>query len=540
MPPPKVQPKSLLDANPFAVLADPHVDEMLAQQQDKAAQRHAARGYTVPKLTLFGADIPASTDPRPIFEKALGHGYRAFDTASAYDSIGSLAEVGAQARALDDLYVIYKIKPADDQALKQQAQRLGGAQGRQLMQGSVSSQLAQATQALKRQPEILMLHELGSDTANDKTLKQLAQHVKAGQAKGLGLSNVNLEDLKKLNRRAKELGCPIKCVENRFSPYHRDDSVRAYCEANNIRFIAYGLMGSAQKGACVDEGHGSPTQFLLPRLDPRLAGLAEAHDLSTGELLIAWAYRHNVDPVAFSTDDQRIQDNHEARHNPAITDEILDQVDALFVGVPKAQVRAMASSDRAPGLKALYGAFEDPSMWFILDTLTEHPAIAALLAETATDVADAAPFGQGDAALKNFALNLMRHVGDLQSAGFASWPEVMTPQLGEVAEAMDRPEVRARFSTWANKNAEVGGDFVNATAAFPNMLAPAEAQGPRDLDLSEGWQVFTSSAFEDVVPAPEAGQSYYFYRLQHDEYEGFTAQVEDVQGQSLRVIPEAD
>ncbi|CAN0596271.1 unnamed protein product, partial [Laminaria digitata] len=72
----------------------------------------------MPKLSVFGADVPTGVDPEPVFAKALGHGYRAFDTASAYDSIGALAGVSGDKGVSDELFVVYKIKPADDHALR--------------------------------------------------------------------------------------------------------------------------------------------------------------------------------------------------------------------------------------------------------------------------------------------------------------------------------------------------------------------------------------------------------------------------------------
>jgi diketogulonate reductase-like aldo/keto reductase len=528
-----------LKGNRFAPLAEPDVDERLEAQRKAEAQKHAPKSYTMPKLDLFGADVPETSNPRTVFGKALQSGYRGFDTASAYGTIDALAETSGQGK--DQLYVIYKVKPADDHALKLRAQQVGGAEGRQIMRGTVAAQLSQATEALGRQPDILMLHELGSDTANEKTLKQLSAVVKAGQAKGIGLSNVNLEDLKALAQRAKALGCPIKCVENRFSPYHRDDDVRSFCAANNIRYVGYGLMGSTQTGACVDEGYGSPTQYLLPRRDPRLAALAEEVGVSTGELLLAWAYAKDVVPVAFSTDGDRIQSNHDARKNPKITEDVLGQLDALFVRLPRGALSALETSARPEGLKALHRAFPDPTMWSILDTLGADQDIAGLLASTASGIADAAPLGQRDAALKNFALNLMRHVGDLQSAGIDDWAGSMTPGLKEVARAaQDRPEVAARFAEWATKNSALGGGFVDATTAFPTMLAVAEVApvGPQTIDLGQGWKVFADATFAAEV-APEVGKTYQFYRQTEAGYDTPTGRVEGIQGQQLRVTFDA-
>ncbi|MCA9548923.1 MAG: aldo/keto reductase [Myxococcales bacterium] len=527
-----------LKGNRFAPLADPGVDQQLEAQRQKEATRQAAKGYTVPKLDLFGADVPPTR--QDVLGKAMGAGYRAFDAASAYSSTEALGRLGQEKGIRDDLYVIYKVKPADDAAIQAEMRGKGPEERRQLNAKTVSAQLSQAKAALGRTPEVLMLHELSeSDTANDKTLRQLASYVKAGHAKGLGASNLGLDDVRRLHQRARELGCRLSCVENRFSPYQQDDAVRRFCEDNDIRYLGYGLMGSTQVGACVDEGYGMPTQYLLPRLDPRLTALAEREGVSAGELLIRWAYETGVVPVTFSTDDQRIQDNLGARTNPRITPELVAEVGGLFVPLTRDELDA---KERAPDLsgdvKALYGAYPDRTMWYILDQLTAEPGIATLLGDTAASIAAEVAGPEREGALRNFACNLMRHVADLQSSGAADWRDGFKTLLGAVAEAAGaRPEVKANFKEWATKDATVGGGYARAQEVFAEMLAepvqPAQAPA-NEIDLSAGWVAY--SAMGEVVPAPALGETYTFFKQATQESR--TARVDDVQGQRLTIRDE--
>ncbi|MCK6552368.1 aldo/keto reductase, partial [Myxococcota bacterium] len=524
---------TLSTSNRFAVLADEAaVDRALAAEQARAS-RPSPRGYTMPALPLFGTDVPKDQDARVVLGRALDAGYRAFDTAASYETLAALAGAARErGLASDALYVVYKVKPADDAALLAAAKG-GGLRERREAEGTVRAQLTAATEALGRMPDVLMMHELsGRASVDEKTLVQLAGHVRAGRAKALGLSNVTLEDLQALHRRATELGCPIKCVENRFSPYHRDDGVRRFCEAHGIRYVSYGLLGSAQKGACVGEGHGLPSQYLLARRDPRLTALAERTGTSAAELLGAWAWARGVVPVSFSTDEKRIRENLDAKGSARVTPEVLAELDAMFAKLSPDAVRALDRSDRPEPLKALHRALPDPTMWHILDTLTADRDVAALVTETADHLASAAGPSNGDAALRNFAHALMRHVADLQSAGFDDWRPVMLPSLKEVAEARDRPEVRGRFEAWASKNAELGGGFTEAPARFPSMLGPAET-AERSLDRRT-WKVFEDDTFAAEVE-PRVGATQVFFRLVHGEPEIVTAEVVAITDDSLDV-----
>ncbi len=393
----------------------------------------------------------------------------------------------------------------------------------------------EATATLGRPPDLWMMHELPeSPRAADALLSALARRVKRGQGQGIGVSNVQAADLERLYARSVQLGCPIRCVENRFSPYHRDDAVRSFCSEKNIRYVGYGLMGSTQKGACVDEGYGEPGRYLLAAKDPRLRALSDRCGVSVGELVIGWAASHGVSSVLFSTRPERIEANLAAGKSAPSAD-VMASLDAVLSRIPEARLEALEASTLDPALKALFRAHPDPSAWSILDALVAVPAIAALLGQTAESLASAAPPTEQSGALKNFAQNLVRHVADMQSAGFDDGPAAMIPSLTEVAEsALGRPEVAARFAAWASKDATLGGGFTEASARFPEMLAPPPSSEP-ELRLDDGWKIFLDESYSEEVAAPKAGERYAFYRLHGGEPDMFSATVTKTAPGRLRV-----
>ncbi len=87
--------RTLANGNRFAPLGDEAgVERALAA---RGAARASPRGYTMPKIDLFGTDVPAHLDASVALGRALAAGYRGFDCASAYDSL-SAPETGGSGR----------------------------------------------------------------------------------------------------------------------------------------------------------------------------------------------------------------------------------------------------------------------------------------------------------------------------------------------------------------------------------------------------------------------------------------------------------
>ena len=465
----------------------------------------------------FGTDIAAAyqqpQEQVAIFKQALEAGYRVFDSAATYETLENLwAAVKALRIPRDELTIIYKIKPTDDVALEQEAQQhetgpqdhVTGVKARRARADKVESKLAKAQGALDGAlPDVLMLHDLAADLeVVEATLRKFAGLVKAGKAKAVGVSNASKVELELLQPIAIDAGAPIRYVQNRASPYHRDDDVRQYCADNGIQYMAYGMMGSAQVGACAgvgDEGEGLPTQYLLARHDPRLQQLARQRGISEGELLLAWAQARGIAPVTFTSRSDQAQKNFERAAQP-LPPQLAQQLDEMFV-TPSAQANERVTQMDDGPLKALYAANPDPTAWYILDTLRTADGGEALLTTTAAAVRGAHPEGEEQAhALHNFSLKLVRHVADIQSviqrmqterAGvikanegkeepdpvpvvpYRTWLDALLPAFRDLAAAAEAPHVLNLFIDWAKRSALIGHTMAGSTTAWPEMtLAP--------------------------------------------------------------------
>lgn len=403
----------------------------------------AERGLT----QAFGTDVGLTrpdVETRRIVGQALDAGYRLLDCALLYGSFRSVCAALKERNLVEDTFIIFKVKPNEVSELKGVFRPLG------------------------RAPDLLMLHEMAATTRQTvNAMEALADRVRSGNARYLGLSNVTtVEELQTLCEAAQRLRVPVSCVQNRCSPYYQDTEIRRYCREHGIVYLAYGLMGSRQQGACHGEGYGLPTLYLLPTQDPRLEALAQRlqfqdedrlRQASTGELLLYWASNQGIIPVAFSTHNARVRYNLNASSLSAVT--TLRAMELLFSEPRMDGVRATLT--RNPPVRALYLSLRDPTAWWLLDEVfrVAGPLLTAL-AERA---------GPGSTvALRNMVYNLIRFVGDLQSNDMP-WMDTLREEFRQLDTAYrvtaDADAKRRLFELcyeWMMKDSMAGGGVKEA------------------------------------------------------------------------------
>lgn len=120
--------------------------------------------------------------------------------------------------------------------------------------------------------DLYQLHAPDSGVPLEDSIGELSRLVAEGKIAHLGISNVDLAQLR--------LACsvaPIVSVQNRASPYAPEglsDGVLDYCEANALSFIAYSPVGGYQADRTA---HEAP-----------LSRVAEATDATCFEVALAW------------------------------------------------------------------------------------------------------------------------------------------------------------------------------------------------------------------------------------------------------------
>jgi pyridoxine 4-dehydrogenase len=120
--------------------------------------------------------------------------------------------------------------------------------------------------------DLMQLHWVDEDTPIEDTVAALAELVKEGKVRHIGISNVTLDELKRAQGVA-----PIASVQNRFSFADRSQmEIVRYCEAEDITFFPYGPLDGnpAAIGAPLSQQDGplsvearkrgcTPSQFAL-------------------------------------------------------------------------------------------------------------------------------------------------------------------------------------------------------------------------------------------------------------------------------------
>lgn len=445
----------------------------------------------------FGTDIGKLNEDEQlqVFKDALETGYRVFDSAATYLTLEVLWKAVKELQIPEDeITVIYKLKPVSDKEIdadvekleqdlvneknseKPRAAELLGLRKRikDRKNDGKEQKIEMAKEAMDgKMPGVLMLHEMHSSMeVNREHLTYLIQFVKEGQAKAVGVSNVDIYQLQDLYEHSQSLGVPITYVQNQFSPYlTADTEVPNFCQEHNIQLMGYGLMGSAQVGACAgvgNEGEGLPTQYLLARHDPRIQEVAKRENTTEGELLLAWAQRKGVQTISSSTDKERIGKNFGVAEF-VMSEELFQELEGMFTKVPdeKAEeVDGWNGDDEAVGpLKALYQSNPDPTAWHVLDSLkSSDPSVEDLLNRVAhVVIANNSNQDEQVNALKNVTLSLIRQVADLQSTvqkiikakeipPFTDWRDNLIPQFKSIADAAQDDAVFQLFFGWATRN----------------------------------------------------------------------------------------
>ena len=132
----------------------------------------------------------------------------------------------------------------------------------------------------------------------------MANIVKQGQAKYIGVSNYNIAQME----RAQKIH-PIASAQNRYSAIHRDveKDMLGFCKENNIGVVCYSPMGKGLLSGKMtkqrisefasDDHRRNDPDFNLPRLDANLKlvdglnQIARRNGKTTAQLALAWVLR---------------------------------------------------------------------------------------------------------------------------------------------------------------------------------------------------------------------------------------------------------
>lgn len=255
---------------------------------------------------VFGNHLD-TTDLKDVFSVAMESGLNTFDTAFAYANGESERILGELVSQYDRSEVIIsdKFTPGmqDDTKENPVADMLEGS--------------------LKRlgtdDIDIYWIHNAADI---ERWTPFLADLVKSGRVKRIGVSNHSLDQVKRVQEILKPAGVQISAVQNHFSLLYRhsiEDGLLDYCKENGIQFFSYMVLEQGALSGKYDNQHPMPADSnrgktynpMFPALGDLLAELkhlAEQHEVSPAQIATAWAIGRGTTPILGVTKVEQVLD----------------------------------------------------------------------------------------------------------------------------------------------------------------------------------------------------------------------------------------
>jgi aryl-alcohol dehydrogenase-like predicted oxidoreductase len=190
--------------------------------------------------------------------------------------------------------------------------------------------------------DLYYLHRKDPDTPIEETVGAMAQLVKEGKVRGIGLSEVNVETLRKAHATF-----PLTALQTEYSLWSRDpeDEISPACKEMGIAFVAYSplgrgfLTGQIKRFDELDEDDFRRTspRFLGENFNKNLAlvkkieTIAKEKDCTPSQLALAWvmAQEDFIFPIPGTKRIKYLEENIQAAGITLSPDE-LQQIENIF------------------------------------------------------------------------------------------------------------------------------------------------------------------------------------------------------------------
>lgn len=253
---------------------------------------------------VFGNHL-SEDDLKTVVDSAMKSGLNLWDTAYAYGA-------GASEQILGDLLKPYQRKDylLSTKFTPQMAQ--GDNAMADMLEGS-----------LKRlETDYIDIYWIHNPADVEKWTPDLIPLVKSGKIKRVGVSNHNLEQLKRVNEILNKEGIKVSAVQNHFSLLYRSSEqagLLKYCQDNGIDFFAYMVLEQGALSGRYNTQNPMPAgsqraetyNKVLPKLEKLTAAMTEigqAQDASVAEVATAYAMAKGTIPIVGVTKEKYIAD----------------------------------------------------------------------------------------------------------------------------------------------------------------------------------------------------------------------------------------
>jgi aryl-alcohol dehydrogenase-like predicted oxidoreductase len=197
--------------------------------------------------------------------------------------------------------------------------------------------------------DLYFVHSPDPNTSFDETMKALIKLQEQGKIKEIGVSNVNLAELKEYNKNAN-----VKYVQNRFSLINRsiDKDLERYLLEKKIGLIPYQVIDRGQLTGKVFEGVGNlitgdlrigRSDWLPDKINviadwvkENLSPIAKRFNITLGQLSVAWALHQKYLSfvIVGTTNPEYIPINLKA-NNIVLSPAVLKEIDEAYYKLEK-------------------------------------------------------------------------------------------------------------------------------------------------------------------------------------------------------------
>lgn len=270
--------------------------------------------------TVFGNNL-TDEQMKAVFDAAINSGLNIWDTAAVYGMGSSEIALGNLVRQhpRNKLIISTKFTPqiADESASQPIETMLDGSLQR-LGVGEI---------------DIYWIH---NPHDIEKWTPGLIPLLKSGKIKQVGVSNHNLDQIKRVKEILGEAGFSISAVQNHYSILYRsseDAGILDYCKKENISFFAYMVLEQGalsgryniQNQMPAGSGRAESYNQILPQLQVltnAMKVIADAKGASVAQIAIAWAISKGTIPIIGATKVHHVTDAAAAASLKLSADEI--------------------------------------------------------------------------------------------------------------------------------------------------------------------------------------------------------------------------
>ena len=254
---------------------------------------------------VFGNNLSA-TDLKPVFDLAMNSGLNLWDTATVY-GMGASEDILAgfvKQCPREQVLISTKFTP-------------------QIASDSPNAVEEMLDASLKRfDTDYVDVYWIHNPADVERWTPGLIPALRKGKIKRVGVSNHNLTELKRAEEILSAEGFHVSAVQNHYSLIYRSSEeagIIDYCREHDMDFFAYMILEQGALSGKYDAQHLMPQNssrgetyngqlVQMGELLATLRGMAQTHEATVAQVVIAWAIAKHTLPIIGVTKPHHVED----------------------------------------------------------------------------------------------------------------------------------------------------------------------------------------------------------------------------------------